>query len=411
MSPEVFVPKKAVTVASCTPPMFGCHATSANGYAFVAVSASSDTGNADYKSQFLRGAIEAQTEAVLEVAECSLTQFGSSLVKGVKIDQFITRPEAAAPYLAVRARRIATETRPSSTHVQVADLPYSESLIAVQLIAHTTNEEKEPIVVPDMSASPGKPFKPAPHALIHGDFVFVTGQVAYDLDKGYLADTETSDATWYQTKVSDETKYALAKIDRIMKHLGGCLRDTVKLEIYLKSLEDVVDVEGILSEAYGWELPARSYIAIVRLAPRECSVEITAICRRPGCKEDIVGINGHGKWADQWLRPAGVIFGGFLFTSTLCGHLNSGLTPAPTRREEVELLFERALNLHPDRPSGLDSMLFSTMQEAIYKDAHSLQALVARLSGHESVAFSIYGMQRPLLWTRASVQADFVLAL
>jgi hypothetical protein len=223
---------------------------------------------------------------------------------------------------------------------------------------------------------------------------------------------ETSDATWYQTKESKEARYALAKIDRIMRHLGGSLRDTVKLEIYLKDLDDVVDVEGLLSDAYGVvELPARSYTAIVRLAATGCSVEITAICRRPGCKQDIVGIHGQGAWAEQWLTPAGVIFGGFLCTSTLCGHESSGLTPASTRGEEVELLFERALNLHPNRPSSLDKLLFATMQEAVDSDSHGLQSSVSRLSGHENVAFSVYKMQQPLLWTKASVQADFVLAL
>src|SRR5690606_14622348 len=105
---------------------------------------------------------------------------GSSLARGLKIDQFVTHQDAAAPYLAARAQRIATETRPSSTHVQVAGLTHPDALIGIQLVAFSSNSEKEAIVVPGMPASPGKPFKPAPHALVHGDFVFITGQVAYD---------------------------------------------------------------------------------------------------------------------------------------------------------------------------------------------------------------------------------------
>ena len=83
----------------------------------------------------------------------------------------------------------------------------------------------------------------------------------------------------------------MAKHLRILEHLGGSLKDCVKLEIYLKDLADVWDLEKVMCESFGDELPARSYIPTVRLGPTHCRVEITAICRKPGTNERIARIN------------------------------------------------------------------------------------------------------------------------
>jgi len=403
--------KTSVTLADVAPPLVGSHVTRANDHCFCAVSAPASPGSRSFAGQFVRGAASEQSAAVLDIAERSLGHTGSSLAQGLKIDQFVTHEEAAAPYLAVRAQRIATETRPSSTHVQVTGLTEAESLVGIQLVAFASKTAKEAIIVPGLPASPGKPFKPAPHALVHGDFVFVTGQVAYDFDQGYPAAAEIDPSTWYQSKVLNEGKYVLGKIETIMKHLGGSLADTVKLEIYLNDLAEVTEVERLLKDAYGDELPVRSYIPTVRLAPTRCRIEITAICRRPGSALKITRIPGNTAWAASWLAPAAVEFGGLIFTSSLAGSLPGRLDAELDLREEVALLLERAVSLHPGRAGDLGPVLFAGVQVGADVAMGGLRNAISRTGGHDKVVFSITTGQRPMLWTRGSVQGDFVLAV
>ena len=400
--------KQAITLTNTVRPLVGCHATQAGDYCFCAVTAPSTAGAQEFDGQFTRGAARRQSEDLLDVAERSLKAVGSSLAQGLKIDQFCTEADAAAPYLAVRAQRIATETRPSSTHVQVAGLTQEKSLVGIQLISHASSKEKTPVVVPGMPASPGKPFKPAPHALVHGEFVFVTGQVAYDFDEGYPQAADVDGATWYQSKALNEAKYTLGKIDRIMKHLGGSLADAVKLEIYLNDMSDVVDVERVINEAFGEALPARSYAATVRLAPSRCRVEITAICRRPGSRLPITRIAGDASWSKSWLSPAAVEFGGLMFTSTLTGYIGARLDAAIDLLPEVNALFERAASLHPGRVGGLYDLLFAAVQVAREVPMGNFRAAVEQVPGSSEVVLSTFAMQPPMLWTRGAVQADFV---
>jgi len=358
--------------------------------------------------QFIKGAARHQSEEMLDIAERSLQALGSSLAQGLKIDQFCTEPDAAAPYLAVRAKLIATETRPSSTHVQVAGLTQDKSLVGIQLMSHASSKDKTSIVVPDMPASPGKPFKPAPHAIVHGDFVFVTGQVAYDFDEGYPQAADVDGATWYQSKALNEAKYTLGKIDRIMKHLGGTIADAVKLEIYLNDMSDFVDVERVLNDAFGKVLPARSYSSTVRLAPSRCRVEITAICRRPGSNLAITQIAGDVAWSKSWLSPAAVEFGGLIFTSTLTGHIGARLDATVDLQPEVNTLFERAASLHPTRVTGLNNLLFASVQVASDVPMGDFRNAVENVPGSSDVVLSTFAVHRPLLWMRGAIQADFV---
>jgi enamine deaminase RidA (YjgF/YER057c/UK114 family) len=400
--------KTSITLANVAPPLVGSHVTRANDHCFCAVSAPAVAATG-FTGQFVRGAASEQSAAVLDIAERSLGDAGRSLARGLKSDQFVTHQDAAAPYLAARAQRIATETRPSSTHVQVAGLAHPDALVGVQLVAYASKTDKEAVVVPGMPASPGKPFKPAPHALVHGDFVFVTGQVAYDFDQGYPAAGEVDSSTWYQSKALNEAKYTLNKIERIMKHLGGGLADVVKLEIYLNDLTELTEVERVLKDAYGDTLPVRSYAPTVRLAPTRCRVEITAICRRPGSALKITPIAGDGTWASAWLAPAAVEFGGLIFTSSLAGHLPGRLDARVDLRAEVTQLLERAVSLRPGRGGDLGSMLFAGVQVASDVAMGDLRDVICGTGGHDEVVFSITSGQRPLLWTRGAVQGDFVL--
>jgi 2-iminobutanoate/2-iminopropanoate deaminase len=407
--------KKVVTLQNAAAPFLGCHAVRANDYCFcpvvVAPSSSESLGGNpgdNMLAQFPRGAASVEAVQVLDVAEQSLKALGSSLAQGTKIEQFCAHSAVAAPYLEVRAKRIKTATRPASTNVQIAGLVNPNALIGIQLIAHVGGSAKEAIVVPGMPASPGKPFKPAPHAVIHGNFVFITGQVSFNFDEGYPAAAEIDESSWYQSKAYAEARYIVAKHVRILEYLGGSLNDCVKLEIYLSDLADVWDLEKVLRESFGDELPARSYIPTVRLGPTHCRVEITAICRKPGDKEKIVSINDANATADSWLSPLAVEYAGFVFTSSLAGHLPSRLDASVPLADQINRLFETLQRIGPLRKGGIQSALFASVQIAETVNLGELRWIFQQVQGQDRVAISPVIVQPPLLWVRGGLQADFI---
>jgi enamine deaminase RidA (YjgF/YER057c/UK114 family) len=409
------MPKKStVTLEDAAVPFLGCHAVSANGYCFspvvVAPSGAATPGAISGDSlvaQFPRGAAACEAEQVLDIAERGLNALGSSLAQGTKIEQFVAHSAVAAPYLEVRATRMETATRPASTNVQVAGLVNPKALIGIQLMAHAGGPPKEPIVVPDMPASPGKPFKPAPHAVVHGDFVFVTGQVSYDFDEGYPADAEIDEASWYQSKAMAEARYIMGKIARILEYLGGSLSDCIKLEIYLNDLSDVVDLERVMRESCGDDLPARAYIPTIRLGPTYCRVEVNAICRRPGAKGSIARIRD-GDVSGSWLAPIAAEHGGFLFTSSLSGNMPGRLDVTLPLAEQVTRLFEKLQRLAPLRGTGLEGVLFASMQIPESVNLGELRWNFQQVKGQENIAISPVVVQPPLLWVRGGVQGDFI---
>ena len=405
--------KSIVTLENVAPPYLGCHAARANGYCFCPVvtapfGAETKAGRGDsLVAQFPRGAAAVEAAQVLGLAQESLKALGSSLALGTKIEQFTTHSAVAAPYLEERANWMETATRPASTNIQVAGLVNPHALIGIQLIAHAGQGEKESIVVPGMPASPGKPFKPAPHATTHGDFVFITGQVSFDFDEGYPAAAEIDTTSWYQSKAIAEARYIVGKIARILKHLGGSLKDCVKLEIYLNDVEDVVDLEKVVRESFGDEAPARSYIPVIRLGPTHCRVEIAAICRRPGSRQAITRLEGNDR---SWLAPAAIAYGGFLFTSSLAGNMPGRLDVSLPLADQVQRLFDAVASLAPLRQSGLDNVLFASMQIAKGVDLGALRWHAEQAKGQERIAISPVVVDS-LLWTRGSIQADFICSL
>lgn len=409
--------KKIVTLNNVAAPFLGCHAVRANNYCFcpvvVAPIGSERWGGSpgdDMLAQFPRGAAALEAAQVLDVAEQSLKALDSSLAQGTKIEQFCAHSAVAAPYLEVRAKRIETGTRPASTNIQVTGLVNPNALIGIQLIAYAGKSSKEAIVVPGMPASPGKPFKPAPHAVVHGNFVYITGQVSFDFDEGYPAAAEIDESSWYQSKAFAEARYIMTKHVRVLEHLGGSLKDCVKLEIYLNDLTDVWDLEKVMRESFGDELPARSYIPTVRLGPTHCRVEITAICRKPGAKETITRINDTKTKPGSWLAPLAVEYAGFVFTSSLTGHLPGRLNASIPLAEQVIRLFETLQKISPLRKGGIEGVLFASVQIAERVDLGELRWNFQQLKGQDRIAISPVVVQSPLLWARGGLQADFICA-
>jgi len=267
-----------------------------------------------------------QTAYVLQRSEKALRAAGSSLALGVRIDQFVTDPLAATPYLETRSQFLETATRPASTHIQIDSLLAPGALVGIQLIALAADgrAKKGMLVVPDMTASPGPPFKPAPHAVTAGPFIFVTGQVAHDFIGGGLErGTATNPETWYGSALKLQTEFTIKRCLQILKAAGAGLADVVRADVYLTNMGDIYEFDQVWRRHFPTDPPALSFMPTRRLAPKSCIIEINMIALLPGHgiqKQTIVATAPK----PQLHYPHAVRAGDLVFISSLCASDGDG---------------------------------------------------------------------------------------
>ena len=272
-----------------------------------------------------------QSDYILDRSIKILKAAGSSLARGVRIDQFCTHPRAASPYLEARARRIETGIRPASTHVQIDNLLAPGALCGLQLIALTEEAKgkKDVIVVSGMPASPGPPFKPAPHGIIGGDFIFVTGQIAHGFNEAGMAlEARLDPETWYGSPIKLQTDVALKRCANVLNHVGASMSDVVRADVYLNDMDDRFELEEVWKKHFPTDPPARTYIPTVRLGAKSCIVEVNVIAVKPGSGLKKETITARNVPVPDLHHPHAVRAGGFLFVSGLCAtDFKSGLVP------------------------------------------------------------------------------------
>jgi enamine deaminase RidA (YjgF/YER057c/UK114 family) len=281
-----------------------------------------------------------QSDFILERSINILKAAGSSFELGLRIDQFCTHPRAASPYLEARARQIETGIRPASTHVQIDNLLAPGALCSLQLIAlaHDAKGKKEVIVVPGMPASPGPPFKPAPHGIIGGDFIFVTGQIAHGFNEAGMAPEARLDPeTWYGSSIKQQAEVALARCANVLAHVGASMADVLRADVYLNDMEDRFELEEVWRRHFPQDPPARTYIPTVRLGAKSCIVEVNVIAIRPGSGLKKETITARNVPLPDMQHPHAIRAGGLLFISGLCAtDFRGGLAPEA--------------RVHPDAP-------------------------------------------------------------
>ena len=304
-----------------------------------------------------------QSDYILDRSIKILKAAGSSLACGVRIDQFCTHPRAASPYLEARARRIETGIRPASTHVQIDNLLAPGALCGLQLIALTEEAKgkKDVIVVSGMPASPGPPFKPAPHGIIGGDFIFVTGQIAHGFNEAGMApDARVDPETWYGSPIKLQTDVALKRCANVLNHVGASLTDVVRADVYLNDMDDRFELEEVWQKHFPTDPPARTYIPTVRLGAKSCIVEVNVIAVKPGSGLKKETITARNVPVPDLHHPHAVRVGGFLFVSALRDGFQVGTCAGGARqcgnalvwveRQEADHLYPRLHRV--DLPGG-----------------------------------------------------------
>jgi 2-iminobutanoate/2-iminopropanoate deaminase len=110
---------------------------------------------------------------------------------------------------------------------------------------------------------------PYSQAIVSGDLVFTSGQVALDPATGQLVPGD----------VGAQTARVLANLAAVLEKSGSGLRDVVKTTVYLRDMADFPAMNAVYAGAFHGPPPARSTVAVAGL-PKDARVEIDAIARR-----------------------------------------------------------------------------------------------------------------------------------
>lgn len=112
-----------------------------------------------------------------------------------------------------------------------------------------------------------KPIGPYNQAIVKGNHLFVSGQIAID--------PKTADLISFNN-IQDETRLVLTNLKALVQESGFALDDVVKCSIFVKDLEDFNLVNAVYGEFFTNIPPARECVEVSRL-PKDVNVEISCI--------------------------------------------------------------------------------------------------------------------------------------
>ena len=111
-----------------------------------------------------------------------------------------------------------------------------------------------------------KPIGPYSQAILRGNTLFVSGQVAFIPTTGEL---DTSN-------IENETKQVMENIKAIVEEAGLKMSDIVKTSIFLADMNDFARMNAVYGKYFSANPPARETIQVSAL-PKKVNVEISVI--------------------------------------------------------------------------------------------------------------------------------------
>ncbi|MDY6961035.1 MAG: RidA family protein [Pseudomonadota bacterium] len=118
--------------------------------------------------------------------------------------------------------------------------------------------------------SSGSPFEARigySRAIVDADMVYVSGTTGYDYARMTMPDD-----------VADQTRNALATIDKALQEAGSSLKDVLRVRYYITDMNDYDAIVEVLGEAFAEIRPAATMI-VCGLTTPEMKVEIEVTAR------------------------------------------------------------------------------------------------------------------------------------
>ena len=110
------------------------------------------------------------------------------------------------------------------------------------------------------------PIGPYSQAVLAGNILFVSGQIAIDKPSGKILNGN----------ISDETTLVMNHIKNVLSAAGMDFSNIVKSTIFLKNMGDFPEVNRIYGSFFTQDPPARETVEVSRL-PKDVNVEISCI--------------------------------------------------------------------------------------------------------------------------------------
>ncbi len=119
------------------------------------------------------------------------------------------------------------------------------------------------------SESAPAPIGPYSQAVEAGGVLYCSGQIALNPETGEMA----------RGTIEEETDQVLKNLGAVLKAAGLRFTDVVKTTIYLQSMSDFPQVNGVYEQYFREGKPARATVAVAGL-PKGAAVEIDCVAYR-----------------------------------------------------------------------------------------------------------------------------------
>lgn len=113
------------------------------------------------------------------------------------------------------------------------------------------------------------PIGPYSQAVLAGDTLYISGQIAIDAFAGVMINDT----------IANETQQVMENLNAILKAAGMTFENVVKCAIFLHSMDDFAAVNKVYGSYFDEDAPARETVAVKTL-PKNVNVEISAIAVR-----------------------------------------------------------------------------------------------------------------------------------
>jgi 2-iminobutanoate/2-iminopropanoate deaminase len=116
------------------------------------------------------------------------------------------------------------------------------------------------------SSNAPSPIGPYSQAILSGNTLYVSGQIAIDPSSGELL----------QGSLEEETHLVMKNLKAVLKEAGMDLSHVLKCSIFLKSMGDFAEVNKIYGSYFSEPYPARETVEVSQL-PKDVRVEISCV--------------------------------------------------------------------------------------------------------------------------------------
>ncbi|MCX7878101.1 MAG: RidA family protein [Ignavibacteria bacterium] len=110
------------------------------------------------------------------------------------------------------------------------------------------------------------PIGPYSQAILAGDYLFLSGQIAIEPSNGEIINGN----------IKEQTRKVLENIEQILLSAGSSLSKVIKTTVFIRNMDDFADMNEVYKNFFGETKPARSTVEVSRL-PKDALIEIEVI--------------------------------------------------------------------------------------------------------------------------------------